>query len=173
MSPDHSHEHEENSMEEAGGIGVGFTGYITGFNSDAQARMVNALNEIGKWVDEKSGMFLGHIKCAIFLEDGTGVTLNLTNLENGIDIHGTLEPTEKVGFNILCAVLDVDKAELEHAVHHILEDTFLDIELIEHDGHHDHHEHNGHSHEHDGYHDHKCSEGHEHCNHPGHHHEHK
>lgn len=159
MNPEHSHEHEENSMEEAGGIGVGFSGFITGFNADAQARMVNALYEIGKWVDEKSGMFLGHIKCAIYLEDGTGVTLNLTDIESGLDIHGTLEPTEKVGFNILCAVLDVDKTELEHTVIHILEDTFLDIELI-----------NGHSHKH---HDHKCSEGQEHCDHPGHHHDHK
>ena len=160
-----SHKHKENSMEEVGGVAVGFTGYITNFNADAQARMVNALNEIGKWVDEKAGMFLGHIKCAIYLEDGTGITLNLTDLDSGVEIHGTLEPAEKVGFSLLCAALDVEKAELGHTVHHALDDTFLDIELVDHDCNcHEHDNHDGHEHDH---------EEHEHSNYSENHHDHK
>lgn len=162
MNHEHSHEHKENSMEEAGGIAVGFTGYITGFNADAQARMIDALSEIGKWVQEKSGMLLGHIKCAIYLEDGSGVTLNLTNMKNGVEIHGALEPAEKVGFSILCAVLDVKKDELSHVIHHALDDTLLDIELINHDCHcHDHDHKDGHDEEHH----HDCCEGHKHGEH--------
>ena len=154
MKQEHLHKHEENSIDEAGGIAVGFTGYITGFNADAQARMINALNEMGKWVEEKTGTFLGHIKCAFYIENGSGVTLNLTNMDNGVEIHGILEPSEKVGFNLLCAVLDVKETELDHFVHHALDDTFLDIELMSHDCHchnHDHHHdhHHDHKHEHD------------------------
>ena len=170
MSNEHSHKHEENSMDEVGGVAVGFTGYITNFNADAQARMVNALNEVGKWVQEKAGTFLGHIKCAIYLEDGSGVTINLTDLDSGVEIHGTLEPAEKVGFSLLCAVLDVEKSELGHTVHHALDDTFLDIELIDHDC-----QCNDHNHKHDHHdkHEHDCCGKHEHCDHSEHHHDHK
>ncbi len=156
MTNNNNAEFNENSMDYAGGVAVGATGYITNFNADAQARIANAMTEIAKWVDGEAGVFLGHIKCGIYLEDGTGITLNITNLENGIETHGILEPTEKVGFSILCAVLDVDKHELEHALSHALEDTFLDIELIEGGHHHDH----DHAHDHDhGHDDHKHDHG--------------
>lgn len=158
MTKNNEAEFDENSMDYAGGVAVGAQGYIRNFNADAQARMANALMEIGKWVDEESGVFLGHIKCGLYLEDGTGVTLNLTNLENGVEVHGVLEPTEKVGFSVLCAVLDVDKHELEHTLSHALEDTFLDIEFI-----------NGGHHHHD--HDHHCDHGDD-CKCNNHHHHH-
>ncbi|MGE0015563.1 MAG: hydrogenase nickel incorporation protein HypA [Candidatus Methanomethylophilaceae archaeon] len=152
----HEHdEHEgtehENSIEEAGGAAVGFTGSITGFNADAQARMADALLKIGKWVGGESGVLLGHIKCAIYREDGSGLTLNLIDMDNGVEIHGTLEPSEKVSFTLMCAVLDVDPAELDHTMHHVLEDACLDIELGHHDCRcHDHeHEHHEHDHGHE------------------------
>lgn len=155
----HSHDDVKSSMEEAGGVAVGFTGTITGFNAGAQARMVDALTEIGKWVSEKSGTLLGHIKCTMYLEDGQGVTLNLTDMDNGVEIHGNLEPAEKVKFNLMCAVLDVDAAALDHEMHHVLDETLLDIELEHHDclcG--------NHSHAHDHAHDH-CGCGHDHKEH--------
>ena len=170
-------EFNENSMDYAGGVAVGAEGFITNFNADAQARISNALMEIAKWVDEESGAFLGHVKCGIYLEDGSGVTLNLTNLDNGVEVHGTLEPTEKVGFSILCAVLDVDKHELEHTLMHALEDTFLDIELIRGGHHHEGDKHcnhgddckcGGHGHKHDDH----CNHGDD-CKCGGHHHEHR
>ena len=176
----HSHDDVKSSMEEAGGVAVGFTGTITGFNAGAQARMVDALTEIGKWVSEKSGTLLGHIKCTMYLEDGQGVTLNLTDMDNGVEIHGALEPAEKVKFNLMCAVLDVDAAALDHEMHHVLDETLLDIELEHHDclcGNHSHahdhahdhcgcgHDHKEHEHEHgDCCHDHGHKEhGHDHC----------
>lgn len=153
---EHDATEPESSIEEAGGAAVGFRGHITGFNADAQARMTDALYEIGKWVGGESGVLLGHIKCAIYLEDGSGVTLNLIDMDNGVEVHGTLDPTEKVSFSLMCAVLDVDAAALDHMMHHVLEDTNLDIELEHHDCHcHDHgHDHgdNGHKDAHDEHH---------------------
>ncbi|MDD3352004.1 MAG: hydrogenase nickel incorporation protein HypA [Candidatus Methanomethylophilaceae archaeon] len=163
---EHKGPEHENSIEEAGGAAVGFTGSITGFNADAQARMADALYKIGKWVGGESGVLLGHIKCAIYREDGSGVTLNLIDMDNGVEIHGTLEPSEKVAFTLMCAVLDVDPAELDHTMHHVLEDTNLDIELEHHDCHC-----HGHEHEHEDLHEH--GNGHEHHHghgHEGHHH---
>lgn len=150
---------DQSSIEEAGGVAVGFAGFITNYNADAQARLANALLDVGKWVEKEAGVLLGHIKCSVFLEDGTGVTLNLISIEEGVEVHGTIEPSERVGFNILCAVLDVDKAALDHEVHHALDDSFLDIELTSHKCHCDNHAHHDHDHKHEhdnGHHDHDC-----------------
>ncbi|MDR2846396.1 MAG: hydrogenase nickel incorporation protein HypA [Candidatus Methanoplasma sp.] len=172
---DHNHDHgddchcqacedEKNgktSIEEAGGVAIGLTGHIHGFNADAEARLANALLDTGKWVEKESGALLGHIKAAIYLEDGKGVTLNLTDLENGVEHHGTLAPQEKVTFNFMSAVLDVDGHELEHVMVDALDDNGLNYHL---DNHHHHHDHGDEccDHDHDGHHDH---------NHHGHGHE--
>ena len=176
---DHDHEHhdhEKTSIEEAGGCAVGLTGKINCFNADAEARFAKALMSIGEWVQQESGCLLGHIKAAITLDDGSGITLNLTDLENGVEHHGTLEPQEKVNFTFMCAVLDVDEGELRHRMYHAIDDSGLDYELDEHvechchdhDHHHDHdhdHEHGHHHHHHDGE---EC-----HCHdHEHHHHDH-
>ena len=137
---------EQSSIEEAGGVAVGFAGCITNYNADSQAKLANVLMDVGRWVEKETGVLLGHIKCSVFLEDDSGVTLNLTNIDEGVTIRGTIEPSERVGFNMLCAVLDVDKAALEHEVHHALDDSFLDIELTSHDCHCDNHEHHEHTH---------------------------
>lgn len=154
---DHDHEHhEKTSIEEAGGCAVGLTGKINCFNADAEARFAKALLSVGKWVQEESGCLLGHIKAAITLDDGSGITLNLTDLENGVEHHGTMEPQERVNFTFMCAVLDVDEHELRHRMYHAVDDSGLDYELDEHvechchDHDHEHHHHDdGHDH-HDG-----------------------
>ncbi len=179
---EHEHEHEHSSLEMAGGCAVGFTGTINGYNADAEARFANALLSVGKWVVAESGCLLGHIKAAIVKEDGSGITLNLTDLENGVEHHGTLGPQEKVKFSFMTAVVDVDEHELKHAMWHAIEDTGLDYVLDEpvchcHD--HDHHHHDGeecccgHDHDHEHGHEHhhhhhdedECCCGHEHHHH--------
>lgn len=168
------HEHEPTSIEQAGGCAVGLSGTITGFNADAEARFAKALMQVGEWVTKESGCLLGHIKAAIVKDDGSGITLNLTDIENGVEHHGTLEPQEKVHFTFMCAVLDVDEHELKHRMYHAIDDTGLDYELEEnvechchdHDHHHHDHEHGEECHCHD--HEH----GHDHHHHDdGHHHE--
>ncbi len=183
---EHEHEHEHSSLEMAGGCAVGFTGTINGYNADAEARFANALLSVGKWVVAESGCLLGHIKAAIVKEDGSGITLNLTDLENGVEHHGTLGPQEKVKFSFMTAVVDVDEHELKHAMWHAIEDTGLDYVLDEpvchcHD--HDHHHHDGeecccgHDHDHEHGHEHhhhdgeECCCGHDH-GHEHHHHHH-
>ena len=159
-----SGEHEATSLEQAGGCAVGLTGTITGFNADAEARMAKALMDVGKWVTETSGCLLGHIKAAVVTDEGNGITLNLTDVENGVEHHGTLDPQEKVRFNFMCAVVDVDEGELRHRMFHAIDDTGLDYELDEHvechchDHDHEHHHHDGECHCHDHDHEH----GHEH-----------
>lgn len=174
----HDHEHHEpTSLEQAGGCAVGLSGTITGFNADAEARFAKALMQVGQWVTEESGCLLGHIKAAIVKDDGSGITLNLTDIENGVEHHGTMEPQEKVNFTFMCAVLDVDEHELKHRMYHAIDDTGLDYELEEnvechcHDHDHHHHHHDGEEcHCHDHHHDHEhCHDHHHHDE--GHHHE--
>ena len=143
------HEHDHTSLEMAGGCAVGFTGTIKGYNADAEARFANALLSVGKWVVSETGTLLGHIKAAIVKEDGSGITLNLTDLENGVEHHGTLGPQEKVKFSFMTAVVDVDEHELKHAMWHAIEDTGLDYELDEPVCHCHDHEHNHHHHDDD------------------------
>jgi len=159
---------EKTSIEEAGGVAVGMTGHIHGFNADVEARLDKAMMRTGEYVKKESGSLLGHVKVAIYLEDGKGVTLNLTNLETGVEHHGVLEPCEKVNFNFMAAVLDVDKHELEHEMMHILEDTGIDYHLES--GHHHHHD-DGDDHEECHCHDHHHHDDEHHCH--DHHHDHE
>ncbi|MCK9322797.1 MAG: hydrogenase nickel incorporation protein HypA [Candidatus Methanomethylophilaceae archaeon] len=174
MSEEHNHKHNEDchcqecedkrnggektSMEEAGGVAVGFVGHFHGWNSDAEARLTNALIVTGKWVEKESGCLLGHIKCAVYHDDGSGITLNLTDLDNGVEHHGVIDPCEEINFNFMAAVLDVDPHELEHIMMHAIEDTGIDYQIKE--GHHHHHHDDddehcccGDSHEHHHHHD--------------------
>ena len=158
---------EKTSLEQVGGVAAGLSGRIMCYNADAEARFANALMQIGKWVEHETGSMLGHIKAAITLDDGTGITLNLTDLSNGVEKHGNLDPQEVVNFTFMCAVLDVDEHELEHMMYHALDDTGIDYELNEHvECHchdHDHHHHHHHHHDDD---DEEC-----HCH--DHHHDHE
>ena len=160
---DHDHdEHEHTSLEVAGGCAEGLQGTITGWNADAEARMSKALMTIGEWVTKESGCLLGHIKAAIVDENGKGITLNLTDIENGVERHGELEPMEKVRFAFMCAVLDVDEHELRHRMFHAIDDTGLDYELDEHVECHCHDHDHEHHHHHDGE---GCCCGHHHHDH--------
>ncbi len=153
---------ETTSIEQAGGCAVGMTGKINCYNADAEARFCKALVQVGRWVESEAGCLLGHIKAAIVLDDGSGITLNLTDLESGVERHGTLEPHEKVNFSFMCAVLDVDEHELKHRMFHAIDDSGIDYELDEHvecNCHCHDHEH-GHHHHHDDGHDHGHGECH-------------
>ena len=169
---DHEHHHEATSIEQAGGCAVGLTGTITCWNADAEARFAKALERVGEWVEHEAGCMLGHIKAAITLDDGTGMTLNLINMDNGVEHHGALEPSEKVNFTFMCAVLDVDEHDLRHMMFHAVDDTGLDYKLNEHVECHCHdHDHHHHDHEHEHHHHHDGEECH--CHDHEHHHEHE
>lgn len=165
---DHDHEHEPTSLDLADGVAEGLQGTITGWNADAEARLCKAILSVGEWVAEESGVLLGHVKAAVVDEAGSGITLNLTDLENGVEHHGTLEPMEKVRFSFMCAVVDVDGHELRHRMYHAIDDTGIDYELDEevechchdHDHHHDHDHEHGHHHHHDDDDDEECHEHH-------------
>ena len=165
------------SAEEAGGVGVGFTGHIHGFNADVEARLDSMMMQIGKWVEKEAGYLMGHIKMSVTVE-GKGITLNLTDLSVGVEHHDRLRPCKEADFNLMAAVVDVDKGELEHAMMHAMEDSGVYFHVDEHEcacGHdHDHehhHDHDEHCHCHDHEHDHEHHHhDHDHMYH--HHHEH-
>ncbi len=148
-----SEDHEWSSMDEAGGVAAGFIGTIENWNADAEARMADVLMTIGRYVQGESGCLLGHIKAAVYLEDGKGITLNLIDMDNGVEHHGTLGRSDLVKFNFMCAVLDVDEHELTHEMIHAIDDSGLDYhidkESLEHHHDHHHHDHEEHEHHHD------------------------
>lgn len=155
-------------MEMAGGVAVGIQGTITNWNAGAQDAMVGALMRIGYYVTKESSILLGHIKAAIYDEaTGQGVTLNLIDLDNGVERHGELAPLPKARFAFMCAVLDVDEHELEHQMFHAVDDSGLTYELEEpvechchdHEHGHEHHHDDGEEHEHHHHHEHGDSCG--------------
>lgn len=132
-----------NSIEEAHGAAAGFSGHIHGFNADAEARLDRMMVRVAKWAEGEAGMFLGHVKMAVTYE-GKGITLNLTDLNEGVQHHNVLTPKQKVDFSFMAAITDVDEHELEHAMLHAIEDSGVDFCLDEHEcscGHHHGHEH--------------------------------
>lgn len=134
--------HEENSIKEAGGCAAGFRGKFYNFNADAEAKLDAALITVGKFVQGESGCLLGHIKAAVINDKGEGITLNLIDMDNGVEHHGTIPRSDEVNFDFMCAVLDVDEHELTHKMLHAIDDSgidyFIDKESLKHHHHHDH-----------------------------------
>lgn len=142
----HDHEHHEHtSMEEAGGVAVGLTGTFENFNSDAEARLANVLIQVGKFVQGESGCLLGHIKAAVFDENGRGITLNLIDMDNGVEHHGTLPPMDNARFDFMCAVLDVDEHELLHIMMDAIDQSGIEYRFDPSSVHHHHHDKDGHA----------------------------
>ena len=128
-------------MKEAGGCAAGFRGKFYNFNADAEARLADALMAVGKFVQGESGCLLGHIKAAVVNEKGEGITLNLIDMDNGVEHHGALPRSDVVTFDFMCAVLDVDEDELTHKMLHAIDDSgidyFIDKESLGHSHHHE------------------------------------
>ena len=177
---------EFNSAEMAGGKSIGLNGEIRGFNADVEARLADVLMQVGRWVDREAGALMGHIKMAVSNGDQT-LTMNLTDLEEGVLFHGKVRPSRTVEFSFMAAVLDVDDHELEHRTLHAFEDSGIMMDIHGHSSshHHHHHHHDGeechcHDHDHDddcdcGCHDHEHLHHHEdgeecHCHDHEHHH---
>ncbi len=144
------------SMEMAGGTAVGFKGKVRGFNADAERRLRDMLTAIGKWAESESGMMTGHIKMSVSTDKG-GITLNLTDMSEGVLIQGSLRPTPEAEFHIMAALTDVEKDDLEHEMLHAMEDSGVFLEF-EHRGHCHDHDHR-HDHDHDHVHDEGCGCG--------------
>ena len=165
---------EFNSAELAGGKSIGLNGNIRGYNADVEARLADVLMQVGRWVERESGMLMGHVKLAASNGEET-VTMNLTDLEEGVLFHGKLRPSKDVQFSFMAAVLDVDDHELEHITLHAFENSGINMTINEHSGshHHHHHEHGEdctcgcHDHDHEHEHGEDCTCG---CHDHDHHH---
>lgn len=145
------------SAEMAGGTAVGFKGKVRGFNADAERRLKDMLTAIGKWAESESGMMTGHIKMSVSTDKG-GITLNLTDMSEGVLIQGNLRPTPEAEFHIMAALTDVEKGDLEHKMVHAMEDSgvFLEFDHCGHSHDHNHHHDHDHDHSHNHNHDEEC-----------------
>lgn len=158
----------------AGGKAIGLNGEIRGFNADVEARLAGILMDVGRWVERESGALMGHIKMAVSTEDQT-LTMNLTDISEGVLYHGRVKPSRIVDFSFMAAVLDVDEGELEHVTLHAFDDSGINATIDGHSRSHHHHDHgedckcgcHGHHHEHHHDHGEECE-----CGCHGHHHEH-
>ncbi len=162
-----------NSAQEAGGIAVGINGTISGFNADVEARLANVLMEVGRWVEREAGALMGHIKMAV-TSDSSTVTMNLTDLREGVMFHGRVRPCRHSDFSFMAAVLDVEEERLRHTILHALEDSGVNMVLEGGVKPHHHHDHDcgcGHDHHHHDHHGEGCGCGHDH-HHEHHHHDH-
>ena len=131
---------EFNSAELANGKSIGLNGEIRGFNADVEARLADVLMQVGRWVERESGALMGHIKMAVTNGDQT-VTMNLTDIDEGVLFHGKVRPSQTVQFSFMAAVLDVDDHELEHRTLHAFEDSGIMMDIHEHSSSHHHHHH--------------------------------
>ncbi len=165
---------EFNSAEMAGGKSIGLNGEIRGFNADVEARLADVLLQVGRWVERESGALMGHIKMAVSNGDQT-MTMNLTDLDEGVLYHGKVRPSKSVQFSFMAAVLDVDDHELEHRTLHAFEDSGIMMDIQGHSSSHHHHHHHHedgeecHCHDHDHEHGEECDCG---CHDHEHHHHH-
>ena len=161
---------EFNSAELANGKSIGLNGEIRGFNADVEARLADVLMQVGRWVERESGALMGHIKMAVTNGDQT-LTMNLTDIDEGVLFHGKVRPSQTVQFSFMAAVLDVDDHELEHRTLHAFEDSGIMMDIHEHSSshHHHHHDHDhgpdctcgchDHDHDHEHHHDHDHEHG--------------
>ena len=153
---------EFNSAELANGKSIGLNGEIRGFNADVEARLADVLMQVGRWVERESGALMGHIKMAVTNGEQT-VTMNLTDIDEGVLFHGKVRPSQTVQFSFMAAVLDVDDHELEHRTLHAFEDSGIMMDIHEHSSSHHHHHHDHgpdctcgcHDHDHEHHHDHE------------------
>ena len=162
---------EFNSAEEAGGKSIGLSGKIRGYNADVEARLADVLMQVGRWVERESGALMGHIKMAVTNGEQT-LTMNLTDMDEGVLYHGKIRPSKTVDFSFMAAVLDVDDHELEHRTLHAFEDSGVMMDIDGKSSSHHHHHHDGeecHCHDHDHEHGEHCTCG---CHDNDHDHEH-
>lgn len=131
---------EFNSAEMAGGKAIGLNGEIRGYNADVEARLANILMDVGRWVENESGALMGHIKMAVSTDEQT-LTMNLTDMVEGVLYHGKVRPSKLVEFSFMAAVLDVDEDRLEHVTLHAFEDSGVNVTIDGHSHSHHHHDH--------------------------------
>lgn len=143
----HHHHHDgehapvEDSMEEVGGVAVGITGTLPIFDDRIEDRFSDALVKVGTFVQGSTGCLLGHIKASITSQDGNGITLNLIDMDNGVEHHGHMDPCKDAKFIFMCAVLDVESDSLRREMVDAVMTSGLRAEIDAEEPHHHHHHH--------------------------------
>jgi hypothetical protein len=96
---------------DSGGTAHGLNAFIENTDRSTLSSLGNAMTEVGEWIEAAAGYLLGHVKVAVTTEKGT-VTLNLTDLDTGVEYHGELPDGIYADIRFMAAVLDVEHGEL-------------------------------------------------------------
>lgn len=118
----------ENSAEMAGGTAYGLNASIDITDASVIDLLDSAMLEVGKWINDTAGMFLGHVKMAITTGEFGSMTLNLTNLDVGVEHHGSMVFPLPAKIRFMAAVLDVDQKELSKRMETSLKSRGFDVE---------------------------------------------
>ena len=97
--------------EKSGGTAHGLNAFIEVTDSSTTDSLGQAMTEVAEWIKASAGCFLGHVKMAVMTESGT-VTLNLTDIETGVEHHGSLPNGVHADIRFMVAVLDADCGEM-------------------------------------------------------------
>ena len=82
--------------------------------------LYDVMTEVAKWVKKSSGSFLGHVKMAVITGEFGAATLNLTDLNEGVQFHGSMVFPLRADIQFMVAVLDVDQGELSKVMESVL-----------------------------------------------------
>lgn len=115
-----------NSAEEAGGTAHGISARYA-MENDGLEVVKNILRATAEWVEDNAGMFLGHVKMSLDAGGNGSMTLNLTDLDTGVEEHGSMNLPANVQMKFMAAVLDVDHDELAAFMEKLLEVNGINI----------------------------------------------
>ncbi|MDR0198269.1 MAG: hypothetical protein LBI08_00810 [Methanomassiliicoccaceae archaeon] len=96
---------------DSGGTAHGLTAYADAADDNTLPALDRTMISVAEWIAATAGTFLGHVKMAVTTGPRT-MTLNLTDLDTGVEHHGSLISGERVSIRFMAAVLDVDRSEL-------------------------------------------------------------
>lgn len=107
--------------ESAGGTAYGLSFRVKGADASSLNGLSSVMMEVGGWVVDRAGYFLGHVKMSLDSGPKGAMTLNLTDIGNGVERHGDISFPADLEGRFMAAVLDVDKGGLERTMTDLME----------------------------------------------------
>ena len=100
------------STESSEGTAFGLNAFIEVTSPSTINLLYDVMIAVAQWVKKSSGIFLGHVKMSIITGEFGAATLNLTDLKDGVEFHGSMVFPLRADIQFMAAVLDVDREEL-------------------------------------------------------------
>lgn len=125
----------DDSAEMAGGTAYGVNVSYRNADEDVIETLSNLMLLTGEVAQTRTGMMLGHIKMAIDAGTNGGMTLNLTDMDTGVERHGSIAYPADLEIRFMAALLDVKHDELEDLMDSTLSSNGFTVLKKKHDPH--------------------------------------